>query len=499
MKVSVIMSTYNRAGKELPRAIASVITQTFTDWELLVVDDGSSDGTDEVVRHFNAEDSRVKYLRNKKNFGKDTRPKNLGIIASQGQYIAYLDDDNEWLPNHLDLLVTELDMSPNMAAVYGDFRVIDETHPDAEPRPGISSDFDAQLLLNRCYIDTSSVVHRREAVIQVGGWDETLPRFVDWNLWVRMAKAGCQFKRVPIYLTKYYITPGNTAETQPVKTWTDQHTGWTFFDPTWFDPAGCYVYGPWLGKLDKTFIQKREVKPKVAIFTITYGRLEYTQRMFASMLAGTKYLFDWFVFDNGSKDGTKDWLLADPHSLRIPSSGLTTSSDNKGLTIASNRCLDMIEEAGKYDIIIKVDNDCEFLTKGWLETFVDLWQRNHNLYIGPYPEGLVHNPGGAPRLGQAEIGPHFVEVTNHVSGLCVAADAVMYKGWRWEDQFLHGSQDVEASNHARSLGFMPMIAAQVRVWHIDGTTGQHKKFKKYFEKRKKEKTQTYAKKTRHHV
>lgn len=261
------------------------------------------------------------------------------------------------------------------------------------------------------------------------------------------------------------------------RTWVDQATGMTMFEPT-FDPAGCYIYLPYLGN-----DRQAELNPLVAVFTITYDRIEYTKRMRKSMKESTKYPFSWFVFDNGSKDGTNQWLhLETPYSAG--------SITNKGLTYASNFLIDRIVKDQEYQIIIKVDNDCEFMTKRWLESIVDLWKRNHMLYVSPYVEGLVHNPGGAVRVGQAFLGPYYVEVTEHIGGIFAAIDAHAYKKFRWTDQFLHGNQDREASMAFVKQNYMPCYLPMHRVCHMDGTSKQQEVYPEYFERRKKEKQTT---------
>lgn len=471
-KVSVIISTFNRADK-LKRAIESVVAQTVHDWECIVVDDCSGDNTQEVVNSF--KDERIFYHRLKENSGSDTHPKNVGIMASEGEYLAYLDDDNEFHPYHLEVLLKAFEKNPKLDLVYCDMWIYDEDKPESAGFQAIHFDYDAQFLLNRNYIDTSEVMHKRDLAFAVGGFDETLPKFIDWNMWVRMAKWGAKIQRVPVIATNYYVHTTQKSKKVETKSWYDSELGMTMFEPT-FDPAGCYIYLPYLGnnRVD-------EILPSVAIFTITYDRLEYTKRMAASLKKSTKYPAYWCVFDNGSKDGTPEWLV---QTTRYVSG----AGYNKGLTFASNYLLDMMTEKIKPKIIIKVDNDCEFKTFGWLEDFVDLWKRNHKLYMSPYPEGLVQNPGGGARVGHAYIGPYFVEVAQHVGGLCAFVDARAYEVFRWQDKFLHGMQDAEASRAFREMGYMPCYIPRHRVMHIDTTEGQHKKYPEYFERRKKEKT-----------
>lgn len=477
VEISTITTTFNRLDV-LKRCIDSVRKQSFQDYEHIIVDDCSTDGTEEYMREEVKKDKKLVYIRRDKNWGNHTKPKNEGILASKGKYISYLDDDCAYLPTFMETLKLELELS-QVDAVYGLERIFKDEN-DTRGQEAISFPFNPQWLIFRSYIDTNTVLHKREAVFQVGGWDETLPRFADWNLFVRMAKAGLKFKQVPIFLTKYYMTKGNSAEKYPVDTWKDPKTGIQMFAPTFFDPAGCYIWGPWLGG--------EEPNPKVAIFSITYDRLEYTKKMYESMRDSTKYPFDWFVWDNSEPEDTRDWLWE--KTIKEGSKSVKfVGADNKniGLTKASNNLIDQIKKSD-YQIIGKVDNDCLFLTKGWLEAIVDMWKRNRMLYMAPYPEGLIDHPGGSWRQGYATLGGEYIEIVDHLSGLCAFIDAKAYDNFRWTDKFLHGQQDGEASAAFNALGYMPMIMPRHRVMHMDTVRGQEKRYPEYFERRKKEKT-----------
>jgi len=473
-KVSVITPTYKRDDM-LKEAIESVLAQSFTDFEYIIVDDGCSDETEKLVKSFG--DERIVYTRNEENPARThCRPLNVGLKLSKGQYIAYLDDDNAWDSFHLDVLLKTIERD-NVDVVYCDMMVV---HPDGHMEYGIQMEFDAQFLLNRNFIDTSEILHKREVAFDIGGWDEKIKRFTDWNFCVRAMKSGATFKRVPIAAVKYRVHEGDTqSKRTEVKSWFDPAFGMYMFEPT-FDPAGCYIFEKYLGENEK------QTAPRIAFMTKTYERLDYTERMWGSLVASTKLPFDWYVYDQGSKDETPKWLkkLQRTHD----NVHVVYGKENVGISKADNRLLDEISK-GDYQIVVHVDNDCEFQTFGWLETLVDLWRRNRMLYMSPYPEGLVHNPGGAPRIGHANIGPYPIEVTQHIGGFCAFIDARAYKDFRWTDQFKHGNQDAEASMEFRKLGYMPCYIPVHRVMHMDTTEGQYKKYPEYFERRKLEKTE----------
>ena len=115
-KISIITSTYNRPER-LIAAIESVKSQTFEDWEMIIVDDCSTDTTEQVVKGYL--DDKIKYIRLAENFGNDTRPKNVGIMASTGEYVSFLDDDNTYRPDHLQALINVLERE-EVDGVYGD-------------------------------------------------------------------------------------------------------------------------------------------------------------------------------------------------------------------------------------------------------------------------------------------------------------------------------------------------------------------------------------------
>lgn len=483
--ISVIITTFNRK-EMLKRAIDSVLAQTFTDWELIVVDDASTDGTKKFMEELEIDNEgshTIKYSRNPKNFGCDTQPKNIGARMATGEYIAYLDDDNTFRPDHLQALYNELQRNPKIDVAYGDRIVIDD-EGQIEPRMGVSSDFSDTILMQRNYIDTSDVLMKREALFDVGGWDERFKKYVDWNLWVRMAKAGKAFVRVPIILTEYHIhkkMKSLTVKDRAVDGSPSVPLGSSpVFTPEW-DAVEVEVELPYL----------KEVKdPKVAIYMITYDRLEYTKLAIDSLFAKAGYDFDLFVVDNGSTDGTIPYLLDLAEKGKIKP--VILNEKNVGISKASNQAVAEILK-GDYKIVGKYDNDAISLNSGWLKAMVEIWKVNHKIAMSCYISGLKDNPGGAPRVANGMIKGQLVGITRHLGGICVFNDILAYKSFRWdEDSFLHGVQDMEFSQYLNYNGFRLMYLENYQISHGPmGTAKQQEDFKEYFERRKSEKTTRY--------
>jgi glycosyltransferase involved in cell wall biosynthesis len=202
-KVSVIIPTHNRAHF-LRDAVSSVLNQTFQDFEIIVVDDASTDNTSEVMAAFH--DERIRLLRHDTNKG-GSAARNMGIINSRCDYIAFLDDDDEWLPEKLAKQMDVLLASPQeVGGVYTGYLIVDKTSGKVidQKLPTKRGDLLNDLLISNCIGGTSSVLLRKHCLDTVGLFDDTLPRSQDFDLWLRIA-AVFHFEYVPEPLYKYSI------------------------------------------------------------------------------------------------------------------------------------------------------------------------------------------------------------------------------------------------------------------------------------------------------
>ncbi len=178
--VSIIMPTFNRAYV-IAEAIQSIVEQSYANWELFVCDDGSTDNTKAVVKQF--EDSRVNYLQLQKANGAVAR--NFGLRAAQGKYIAYLDSDNIWHPQHLMLCVQNLEIENHVMCCYTGYIDTESQKTTLELKSLSCKAFNYYRLLDRNFIDLNSFVHHRKLYEWLGGFDETLARLQDWDLVLR--------------------------------------------------------------------------------------------------------------------------------------------------------------------------------------------------------------------------------------------------------------------------------------------------------------------------
>lgn len=182
VKVSVVIPTYNR-GSLIARALNSVLAQTFTDYEIIVIDDGSKDNTQNVLSAF---EGKLRYVYQPN--GGIARARNRGIELSLGQYIAFLDSDDYWAPEKLEIQSKILDFNPKVGIVYGRMPIVNEAGDILGMKPnGISGKNFQELLRVWGDLPTSSVMTRKECFQKVGVFDPELPPMEDIDMWIRIA------------------------------------------------------------------------------------------------------------------------------------------------------------------------------------------------------------------------------------------------------------------------------------------------------------------------
>jgi glycosyltransferase involved in cell wall biosynthesis len=201
--VSIVMPTYNHA-KYLPVSVQSVLDQTFTNWELIIVDNLSTDNTLEVLSELS--DPRIKVLQIN-NEGCIGKSRNLAINSAKSEWLAFLDSDDYWEPNKLEVVVGHLHEDTDF--LYHHLRVVDADMHELKSMQirsrQLNSPIIKDLVLNGNTIATSSVVVRRNVILNVGGMSEEtdLIGIEDYNTWLRISVITEKFKLLPNYLGSY--------------------------------------------------------------------------------------------------------------------------------------------------------------------------------------------------------------------------------------------------------------------------------------------------------
>lgn len=220
-QVSVVVPTYNRADL-VSDTLESVAAQTFTDWECIVVDDGSTDGTRAVVEQFVARDSRFRYVWQENASASAAR--NHGLRLARGEFVTFLDSDDLFVPDKLEWQVGALERDPGAVLVYGNtFQFQDGDirrggiyleHVVDKPSGWA---FDALIRCSSIYSPTV----RTKTIRALGGFDTRLPSGEDWDMWLTLSKVGTIIfdPRVSLY---YRLHPGGKSN----RTFRNYSCGW---------------------------------------------------------------------------------------------------------------------------------------------------------------------------------------------------------------------------------------------------------------------------------
>lgn len=203
--ISVIIPVYN-GEKTIQQTLESVFNQTFTDFELIIIDDGSQDSTLEVINGIR--DPRLKVFSYPNAGVSESR--NRGLELATGEYIAFLDADDLWTPDKLEAQLKALQENPKAAVAYSWSDWIDESSQflRAGGHITVNGNAYAKLLLRDFVESGSNPLIRRQALAEVGGFDRSVTPAEDWDMWLRLA-ARYEFVAVPLPQILYRVSPNS--------------------------------------------------------------------------------------------------------------------------------------------------------------------------------------------------------------------------------------------------------------------------------------------------
>jgi len=206
---SIIIPTFNRADK-LKKAIDSVLSQTFSDFEILVMDDGSTDHTGELINTYN--DSRIHYSWGE-NFGGPAKPRNLGINRAKGEWVCFLDADDWWKSNKLQVCLSHLHAKVDF--LYHDMAISrDGVNCGGKLKSRtLKKPVLKDLLLGGNAIINSSAMVRRSVLMKAGEFNEALEMVAaeDFNMWLKVAQITDKFLYLPVILGYYLMHDKNIS------------------------------------------------------------------------------------------------------------------------------------------------------------------------------------------------------------------------------------------------------------------------------------------------
>ncbi len=207
--VSVIIATYNRADL-VAKAVESALNQTYKNIEIVVVDDGSTDNTRQALRQY---EGRIEYIYQERS--ERSKARNVGFRHSSGDFIAFLDSDDLWLPTKIEKQVQVLNEKPDVGVIYADAQFIDRSGDTYDGEicldvlKRMRQDFYEDLMTDNIVGSPSAVLVRRECLVKAGLFDESMNACEDLDLWIRLAR-HCRFHKIELPLLQFRIHTGNT-------------------------------------------------------------------------------------------------------------------------------------------------------------------------------------------------------------------------------------------------------------------------------------------------
>jgi hypothetical protein len=208
--IDVICPAWNRSEAIRP-TVDSVLAQTFEDWRLIVVSDGCTDDTDDVVRSY--DDERIELIRAERH-GHPGGPRNIGLAAATAPAVAYLDSDDQWLPDHLAVLRREFEGGARLVATASiGMNARGEEEYRSHPLNGL---WHPELQLLWPLYEPSRVGHVRGLAENIGGWTDDPTGMEDWDLWLRLADAGERFTTVSDRTVVMFLSDTSRRRTMTV-------------------------------------------------------------------------------------------------------------------------------------------------------------------------------------------------------------------------------------------------------------------------------------------
>ena len=479
--VSVIVPTYNRSDMVVA-AIKSILDQTYHNFEIIVVNDAGED-IEHIITSLNLL-SNITYVKHAENRGL-AATRNTGIKVARGAYISLLDDDDLFYPDHLETAIRYLnDKNPVIYtdAVRATFTKSEDTYKLIGKKVPYSMDFNRNKLLIGNIAPVNCFVFDRNLALKAGLFDETLSTLEDWEFWIRLS-AIVPFKHI-------------AKETVQVNWRTDGTTMTSLRGPEFRQNREriCKKYENEIKRIQNTqeimdefnaiWANDWQGQPQLtSIIILTHNQIEYTKKCIDSIFEHTKEPFELIVVDNGSTDGTVEYLESEVRSQHPePRIEIIKNKENLGFAAGNNQG---IAEA-KGDYILLMNNDI-VVTSGWLTRMIVCAERKPQIGI----VGPVSNYVSGPQLvkevnydtssltGLTEFAREFSEQYTgqakpfwRVVGFCMLIKrAVIEKIGGMDGRFGLGNFEDDDFNLRSTLaGFESWIADDCYVHHFGSRT-----------------------------
>jgi glycosyltransferase involved in cell wall biosynthesis/Flp pilus assembly protein TadD len=474
--VSVIVPTFNRP-QMLEASIKSIISQTMQDFEIIVVNDAGQD-ISSVLKRF--KDKRIKYLQHNQNKGL-AAARNTGIKSATGKYITYLDDDDIYYPNHLEILVNYLESSNYKVAYTDAYRA----HYERENSRYVlktkdlpySSDFDCDRILTGNFIPVLCFMHEKKCLDDVGLFDETLTSHEDWDLWIRMSRKY-EFGHIKKVTAEFaWLMDGSTMTSGK------QADMLRTLEIIYAKHADLVKDKPHIIEIQdrllesrKKEVQKEAEAVKSSIVIPVFNKIEYTRQCLEALFKTTpRGLFELIVVDNSSSDGTQEYLKKLAGEIKI-----ITNEYNLGFAKACNQGA----RAARGELLVFLNNDTVPLA-GWLEALIETAEYNISIGIVGgkllYPDGKIQHAGvgfinGIPDHPLRNFPGDHPEANetrelDMVTGACLLIKKdLFFECGGFDEQYKNGVEDIDLCLKVRMNGYKVIYNPKSTLYHYEGKT-----------------------------
>lgn len=356
--VSIIMPTYNRSDVIMD-SIQSIINQSYKNYELIIIDDGSTDDTEALVSKINH--PQIKYFKQKKSGV--CKARNKGLELSKGEYIAYLDSDNTWHNNFLEVFIKKFDSNQDLLIAYCGQNIF-----EGQTLEGIAiNEFYPRILENRNYIDLNIFVHHRLIYEQLGGFDENLSRLVDWDLIFKYSNFSSP-ELIPVVLCDYFKGKAkNQISVSSNYRNSLKQLKKNFKGSTLDEEITKYLPSPFKKSLynDSSNYSNKVLEKRASIIIPSFEVLDCLK---SAITALEKYTpiecYELIIVDNNSSKEVKSYLI---DLKKQKKAKVILNDENMGFSYAVNQGIEISEESN--DIIL-FNNDA-IVTEGWLQAIYD--------------------------------------------------------------------------------------------------------------------------------
>ncbi|MCL4533651.1 MAG: glycosyltransferase [Bacteroidetes bacterium] len=482
--VSVIIPTYNRPDR-LKLAVESVLRQTYPNFEVIVVNDGGPAAEEAIKESYGG--GRVWYVHVGRNLERSAA-RNLGLRLARGKYIAYLDDDDFYEPQHLETLVEALEASGAQVAYTDARRLWEFKEGDGYVVKRVdqpySRDFESDAMLVSNYVPILCVMHARSCVEQTGLFDEQLTVYEDWEFFIRLSRKFT-FEHVPRVTCAFtHRVDGTSTTSHPrgrefPRVAEAVHRRYASYSAD--KPAILAAQAQFVQTLERAYGLRPPAGDPVKLSSIVIlcrNQAEYTARCVRSIVQHTAEPYELVFVDNASRDETPEVLSM----LRgeLPNVRVIANRENAGFAGGNNQGL----AAARGDVVVLLNNDV-VVTPGWLGRLLRPLELHGGLgIVGPRSNFVVGaqlvadvpyaDDAGLDKFAAEWAAAHAGEVgeTAIVKGFCMAIRRPLIERIGGLDpQFFPGNfEDDDYCLRARLAGYKVAVANDVFVHHYGSRT-----------------------------